>query len=279
MALAAVAVHGDVHFIQQGCAVVACGPCRWWQVVPDLVQAVAEGQDSGTSGAGEGLGPEGLATGKLGPGLGHCLQRGLPAGFPAQPEDRRTRSSRRIARARPPHRCDAARVDPHRRQRLAGASRTWSPPASGVRLIRPHLLRLKLPDRTHDAITAAWRPSAAQPRPPAPRGCDARQARQAGHRTDHPRLPTGRATGLARVRRAPSTVVRIFSRHGGDHDIAGRDDRASGRGHDGECQRRAGQAAASERPASQAGNRRERLSPVACRDGMASHQGTGLIVD
>ena len=54
--------------------------------VPDLVQVVAEGQDSGTFGAGEGPGPEGLAMGKLGLGLGHCLQRGLPAGFQASPK-------------------------------------------------------------------------------------------------------------------------------------------------------------------------------------------------
>jgi hypothetical protein len=47
----------------------------------------------------------------------------------------------------------------------------------------------------------------------------------------------------------------------------------------GECQRRAEQAAASERPASQAGNRRGRLFPVACSDGMASYEGTGLTVD
>ena len=50
------------------------------------MQVVAEGQDGGTFGAGEGLGPEGLATGKLGLGLGHCLQRGLPAGFQASPK-------------------------------------------------------------------------------------------------------------------------------------------------------------------------------------------------
>ena len=143
--------------------------------------------------AGEGLGPEGLATGKLGLGFGHCLQRGLPAGFQASPKI----GEREVAAALLAH---ARRTDALRPGRtvigdkgLAGRDfEDLVTTGLGVRLIRPDLPRLKLPDRTHDAITAAWRPSAAQPRPPAPRGCGARQARQAGHRTDHPRLLTGR---------------------------------------------------------------------------------------
>ena len=86
MALAAVAVHGDVHFIQQGVCSSCLGPVGGGRCVPDLMQVVAEGQDGGTFGAGEGLGPEGLATGKLGLGFGHCPQRGLPAGFQASPK-------------------------------------------------------------------------------------------------------------------------------------------------------------------------------------------------
>src|SRR5450755_1472480 len=51
---------------------------------------------------------------------------------------------------------------------------------------------------TAKAVTAAWRPSAAPPRPPAPRGCGARPARQAGHRA-RPSQDTSRpTTALAR---------------------------------------------------------------------------------
>ena len=77
VALAAVAVHGDVDLVEQGAQQLFAVPVGGGRCVPDLMQVVAEGQDGGTFGAGEGLGPEGLATGKLGLGFGHCLQRGL----------------------------------------------------------------------------------------------------------------------------------------------------------------------------------------------------------
>ncbi len=93
-------------------------------------------------------------------------------------------------------------------------------------------------------------------------------SRQLGDRQQHSR-GLQRHEAVARVRHDKQVTGPTIPGLLTGHDIAGRDDRASGRGHDRECQRRAEQAAASERPASQAGNRRERLSPVACSDGMA----------
>src|SRR5262249_15439362 len=78
-----VAVDGDVDLVQQGAqqlfAVLVGGGGR----VPDGLQIIAEGEDRGALGGGEGCRAGGLAAGELGFGGGQVGERFLPGGFQA----------------------------------------------------------------------------------------------------------------------------------------------------------------------------------------------------
>src|SRR5262249_51161644 len=78
-----IAVDGDVDLVQQGAqqlfAVLVGGGGR----VPDGLQIIAEGEDRGALGGGEGCRAGGLAAGELGFGGGQVGERFLPGGFQA----------------------------------------------------------------------------------------------------------------------------------------------------------------------------------------------------
>jgi hypothetical protein len=78
-----IAVHGDVHLIEQGAQQLLVVLVAGGGGVPDGLQVVAEGQDRGALGGGERGGAGGLAAGQLGLGggqFGECL---FPGGFQA----------------------------------------------------------------------------------------------------------------------------------------------------------------------------------------------------
>ena len=83
MRVRVVAAGGDVHFLQQGAQQLLAVLIGGGRRVPDLAEVVAEGQDRGPLGRGEGLRPGGLAAGELGFSIGELLQGGVPFGFQA----------------------------------------------------------------------------------------------------------------------------------------------------------------------------------------------------
>jgi hypothetical protein len=78
-----VTADGDLDFVQQGAQQLLAVLIGGRGCVPYLVQVVAEGQDRGVLGGGQGRGTVLLAAGQLVPGVGQCLQRGVPLGFQA----------------------------------------------------------------------------------------------------------------------------------------------------------------------------------------------------
>ena len=78
-----VAVHGDVHLVQQGAQQLLAVLIGGGRRVPDGLQVVAEGQDRGALGGGERGGAGCLAAGQLGLGGGQLGEGFLPGGFQA----------------------------------------------------------------------------------------------------------------------------------------------------------------------------------------------------
>ena len=123
-----VAAGGDVHLLQQGAQQLLAVLIGGGRRVPDLAEVVAEGQDRGPLGRGEGLGPGGLAAGELGFGIGEPAAGRCSIRFPGRGRPAGCRGRRRGSGARPWWRCSGpARpgggAGPARRRGLARAAR------------------------------------------------------------------------------------------------------------------------------------------------------------